>query len=1601
MRFQAEVFAWWAALAVSDQGPGFDLDPASRMQAVGCETGLPVDDVGIALHDGGFILIQAKRGMTRLDAGSSDLCKAVDQLIDAFRSGLRTRVEVRGVDLTRDRLVIATDATSSGAFDDLAMVLARLRGHPDTLPLKGAASTDKQLTVWTRFHSIVEQRWTGASGTAPTQEELRRFYRVLEVQRLDFNPDTGMHRRQAAHLLDRANAADGTLDRLISLGLKLAHQRSWRLTHQLRAAMGIPFDPLANTPNQPRGHASFEWLHHRLDEAVDNLGPRYNRELTVDVPVGRVMAGFARWEDALSPLRAQLHQAHTALGRAAAMEPGQGRLHDLLVDLKALRELVDAPAGPDALPVDLWRSRCSAMLDSLRQVPDDPTLQSRESSDFRDTVDSGWENLEQAIRSLDGPALKAWNAPTLLITGEHGRGKSHLLADTAVSAINDGQPAVLLLGQHFLITTEPWAQATANLRWPGTSDDFLAAINALAKSAGRRALLMVDALNEGDGRRIWPAHLAGFLKQVRRHDWIGVVLSVRTIAQDACVPAYVREEALVVPHLGFNGVEFDAVREFFRYYKLIGPATPLLLQEFREPLFLELFCRTAQRHPSLLTGVAPGLSSVLDEYLATRDEVVSERLDTDPHDRVVVTACRELAKVMHSQGRRWLSRQEAKEITERVWPTTGGHSRSLFLALLTERVLIESFIGWRQQTPDEQPVQFAYERLADHLVATNLIDSVRHNGRYDHDVFTRILADLNAGDTTLDALTLLLPERVGIELTDFTDVLAPEMSTMLPDRVITSLPLRAPDAITDTAAKLLERRLLGDDRQAARAAAHIAVSLACHPNHRLDHQWLHTTLAAMPMWRRDMTWTAATAGRRAQPSPYARLLTWVDAEDDRILAGLSGESALASAVTLTWAFTNSDRFVRDTATRRLVKIASIHPTVLPTLIHHAAEVDDLYVLERVCAAAYGVALRRLPDAFLLEIATATLDTVFSQDDPPPHILIRDYAQGIVRLARQRGLLTDAHWARAAGPWSSPWPGRDIPDQDELERLYPLFADEKPARDGTLWASIHLSAGEGGDFGRYIIGTNHPYSFPFTTRLCNAPEQEIATDETAASDDTEPPRPSLLEQLADALPEDHPLHESITDLLAYAEGLAEDEPHQESTPVDASLVCRFVVLGVADRGWTPQRFRELDYELDEEQDVGRASRKRERIGKKYQWQAWHEALARLADTHLPSENKNRQPVTAARISFTRDIDPSHLLTGNPASPANDQYIPTDAWWLPLSRPETPNLSSFDLQCAWVADDTALLDTSALVVVPGATAADSLAGRTLRLRHSDEWILLHSTAAWYWNAYGPAPRLDSKGVWADQAVVYHTVLIRRTDVADVLRSPLRPYGPHHYNQSFTDGPFLGEFPDQPAFNELLDDRGHEHGWITDTNISAPVLLTTDHYLWEGNIYDCSLTDSVSVSLPSAHLLRLLAPDAFARDAAVYGEDGEVIAFAPNVFEPGNSTLLIRADILHTRLKAADLTLGQVTYQERRSAIALEHDVWPGQITRTSLHIHQTTSDGWIVAGTVNYDHKYPPRRPRREAKPRYDSDSLGGIQVADLGSVPSSNIALRDDPGADRP
>ncbi|MEV0379499.1 SDR family oxidoreductase [Nonomuraea sp. NPDC050643] len=157
------------------------LGTAVRIEAVGCETGLPVDDVGVAVSGGGFILVQAKAGMRRLDVQAEDLVKAIDQIVRAFVEGIHTSAGVRPVDLSRDRLVIATNHDGSRAFDQLGIVLLRLRGHPADLPLRAAAPTigQRRTSARSAIFSVRAGDGVAAFGTyAASKAAIRSFART-------------------------------------------------------------------------------------------------------------------------------------------------------------------------------------------------------------------------------------------------------------------------------------------------------------------------------------------------------------------------------------------------------------------------------------------------------------------------------------------------------------------------------------------------------------------------------------------------------------------------------------------------------------------------------------------------------------------------------------------------------------------------------------------------------------------------------------------------------------------------------------------------------------------------------------------------------------------------------------------------------------------------------------------------------------------------------------------------------------------------------------------------------------------------------------------------------------------------------------------------------------------------------------------------------------------------------------------------------------------------------------------------------------------------------------------------------------------------------
>ena len=144
-----------------------------------------------------------------------------------------------------------------------------------------------------------------------------------------------------------------------------------------------------------------------------------------------------------------------------------------------------------------------------------------------------------------------------------------------------------------------------------------------------------------------------------------------------------------------------------------------------------------------------------------------------------------------------------------------------------------------------------------------------------------------------------------------------------------------------------------------------------------------------------------------------------------------------------------------------------------------------------------------------------------------------------------------------------------------------------------------------------------------------------------------------------------------DIMRYIENPDEDELR-----FDLSLMQRWILQRVFELGWTLEKFGRFDRYINY-QDM-RDANKPERIAKKYQWIAYHEFLARVADNfefrgedwYKPKVEKYDGPWQGMSL---RDIDPSWVLPKTKQTSSWDGFEPT--WWAPAQVQWDPLLNGY--------------------------------------------------------------------------------------------------------------------------------------------------------------------------------------------------------------------------------------------------------------------------------------------------------------------------------------
>ena len=883
---------------------------------------------------------------------------------------------------------------------------------------------------------------------------------------------------------------------------------------------------------------------------------------------------------------------------------------------------------------------------------------------------------------LENQSFLAEAAQFAIVYGPAGAGKSHMLGRIAEQRTINGLPTVLLMGQDFS-DYELWEQIGYKLSLKNrTEETVLGVLNAAGERKGVRTLILIDAINEGAGAHYWRQRLLALSEIMIQYPNLAMVLSCREEYIRYALPESLADS---VPKFQINGFSSSdemeqAAIQYLDKKGIARPNTPWLSPEFSNPLFLKCASEAIKKKdetefPRGLTGIS-GLMTLYLDALSTR----TLTSDADPSQLAI--SVRQLVKKfagkMAKDGCDYVVLNDATQLADQCFtgmqPPIGKSWLNVFIETSLFRRDPPPFVeDYDPFNPPPERIRFAFQRFQDHLMGQSLIEDIKPdqmstafeegkplNFIFNGGKFDKGICYERAG--LIESLSTIYPETLGVE---FASTLPDwrkfwDNEPLLQEGFAQSCKFRQTDAFSGQTSELFSSLV---DDWVDRLGLILDVSMT------VEHPWnalyLHSLLMNMDMPERDSYWTRwINLESNEDASQMNRIISWA-------LSSLHKEAdihhlKLASLV-LSWSLSSSHMTLRDRATKALTSIFLKHYCIFEFLLEKIDGCDDPYVIERLYAAGFGACCIDQGDKRLNSYSLEVFRRIFADGQPPVALLTRDYALGIVELAKSRGVLSsDVQIDLCYPPFNSTAPDLDI-TKKEVEQL-------ATSRGGNQ--ILRSASSEWGDFGKYSI-PGRVNSFlttpliepkplsnetrrrifikeiinPFSDRLAVLAQYEKQLDPniriTLCSSKDEMERKEAEQKILVHQKAKNKSREELEALLD-AEELEQlskyfyDEfSHEEYESVKEHQCRLWITRRAYELGWSANLFPHDDGNLV----YSRFHNDLERIGKKYQRIALDEIQARLADNFWMLQGWPRQPCVYrySDEDFRRNVEPTILST----------------------------------------------------------------------------------------------------------------------------------------------------------------------------------------------------------------------------------------------------------------------------------------------------------------------------------------------------------------------
>ena len=687
---------------------------------------------------------------------------------------------------------------------------------------------------------------------------------------------------------------------------------------------------------------------------------------------------------------------------------------------------------------------------------------------------------------------------TLILLSEWGMGKTHSLCSLAKKR-SGKVPILLVLAKDFDPANSPGDALALHTGLAENFDGLLRRLNTLGRNAGARSLLLVDGVNEKNPNGVWGRELGKMIRRVRRFPFVGLIVSYRTPFRNEMsesdwlkTPRMEHEGFREIPieaqaaFLKYYKVPLPEVPPMAEEF-----ARPLMLKMTCD-IISELPKSEQRKGFDGIASGQKGMTRIFERYIRSRAKAVTKKHKELTEGDVWALVKGEMAPHMaECMMEEMPAIHLLKSIRER-FSVDWLKARGILRDMAKEGVISRGVgIFWKrresiggafssQETCLRAVIRMPYQRLGDHVIARYLLrkhlrvesrDAVRRSfhanrplGQFfalERDGYDFRSISNSGGVGVAEALILEFPER----LKNKQDIPSGERELLfyLPrwkekygayrDPFFGGLYWRAKAAFSKQTDVLIGSYLRNwknavvnnprHYRYSERSVTDTLLSLACRHDSPIPARRLYNYVKRMKMADRDVLWGTATRGARSEGWTH-NLFVWLSALEREGMRKISPDAARNYVVLLSLFLGATDRPLRDKATEMLVAIGEHFPAALFSHALDTLDFDDIYYPERMLAACYGVAMARWCEPKMKEFrkafpkfARAVAKDVFTPGGRllTHHVLVRDYALGVVDVARKLGVAfgreTERHLSPPFSAVKSPFPPASEITQEQL------------------------------------------------------------------------------------------------------------------------------------------------------------------------------------------------------------------------------------------------------------------------------------------------------------------------------------------------------------------------------------------------------------------------------------------------------------------------------------------------------------------------------------------------------------------------------------------